>query len=90
VSINPPVLLILGHNPVQRIAHIRAYIFIPVLVQTERARRVLHEQVQETCFVRLELGEFVGYRRGYEVGAATACGECELFLEPGTPGGWGD
>lgn len=58
-------LVILRRNPIQRIAHIRAHIIVTVLVQRERAARVLHEEGQEADFVGAQFGEFgddvVGY-----------------------------
>lgn len=76
-------LPILGGNPVQRIAHIRAHVVIPVLVQGECAARVLHEEVEHADFVVADFGEFGDDVVGDEVGAARAGGEGELFLEPG-------
>ena len=76
-------LAILGRNAIQRIAHICAHVIVPVLVQRERAARVLHEEVQEADFVGAEFGEFGDDVVGYEVGAAGARGESELFLGPG-------
>lgn len=51
-------LPILRRNPIQRIAHICTHIVIPVLVERERAARVLDEEVQHADFVGAEFGEF--------------------------------
>lgn len=69
--------LILWHNAIQRRAHVRAYILIPVLIQRQSARRVLNKEIQKTRFVLLDLGEFLDDRVGYKVGAAAARGENE-------------
>lgn len=74
--------LVLRHNAIQRIAHVGAHIFVVVLVQAQRARRVLDEQVQEARFVLLELRQRVCDVRGDEVRAARARGQGEGFLEP--------
>lgn len=44
-------LRILRHNPIQRITHISPDILVPILVQTERATRVLHEEIEEPDFI---------------------------------------
>lgn len=75
-------LLVLGNHPVQRIAHVGAHILVPVLVQGQRARGVLDEEVQEADFVRGDFGDGVEDVIGYEVGAAGGGGESELFLGP--------
>jgi hypothetical protein len=49
-------LLVLGHNAVQRIAHVGAHIVVVVLVQRQRARRVLDEQRQQPRLVLAQLG----------------------------------
>jgi hypothetical protein len=52
-------LLVLRHNAVQRRAHISAYIGVVVLVQRERAGRVLDEEVQEAGLVALDFGNLL-------------------------------
>lgn len=74
MSIQLP-LPILRRNPVQRIAHVCPHILVPVLVQAQRAARVLDEQVQQARLVRADLGQFGEDVVGYEVGAACAGGE---------------
>lgn len=87
----PPRLL--RHDPLQRIAHILPHILIPILIQTQRAARVLHEQVHQADFELFDLRQRVHDLGGDEVGAAAAGGEGELFLEEGHcwwegGGGW--
>ncbi len=76
-------LLVLGRQPVQRIAHVLPDLLVPVLVQAERTARVLHEEVEQADFVLFELGELLLDVRGDEVGAAGLGGQRELLLEPG-------
>jgi hypothetical protein len=76
-------LLILRHNPVQRRAHVGAYVFVVVLIQAERARCVLDEEVQQPGLVALDLRQLFQDGVGYEVRAPAARGQGELFLEPG-------
>jgi hypothetical protein len=52
-------LLVLWHNAVQRRAHISANIGVVVLVQRERAGRVLDEEVQEAGLVALDFGDLL-------------------------------
>lgn len=75
--------LVLGHNPVQRIAHISPHVLIPVLVQRQRARRVLNEEIQQARLIVLNLGELLDDDVGDEVGPAAARWERQLLLEPG-------
>ena len=44
---------------------------------------MLNEEVQESCLVILDFGEFFEDCVGDEVGAPAARGQGELFLEPG-------
>lgn len=76
-------LLIVRRNPVQRITHISAHIFVPILVQRQCAGGMLNEKIEEAAFVVADFGEFVDDGVGDEVAAARAGGEGELFLEPG-------
>lgn len=76
-------LLILGHNPIQRITHVRAHVLIPILVQTQRAARVLHEQVQDAYFVIADLGKALLDVGGDEVAATAAARKGDAFLKPG-------
>jgi hypothetical protein len=83
MSIQPlPTALVLWHNAVQRIAHVGAHIVVVVLVQAQRARCVLDEEVDEAGLVRLDLRKLFDDVVGDEVGAARARGEGEGFLEP--------
>lgn len=61
-----------GHNAVQRIAHIRPHIFIPILVQAQRAGCVLDKQREQADLVLRDFRERRGDVRCYEIGAA--CG----------------
>ena len=74
-------------QPIQRIAHIRAHVVIPVLVERQAAAGVLDEQVQQADFVVAQFGELGGDVVGDQVAAARARGEREGFLEPGHGGG---
>lgn len=73
-------------NPIERVAHVRADIVIPVLVQGEGATGVLYEEVQHANFVVAEFWEFGDDIVGDEVGATRTRGEGECFLEPGHVG----
>ena len=75
-------LLILRHNAIERITHIGAHILIPVLVEAERAARVLDEERQEPDLVVFELGELLDDRVRYQVRASAARGERKCFLGP--------
>jgi hypothetical protein len=74
VSIQPapiaPDPLVLGHDPVQRIAHVGADVRVPVLVQAQRAGCVLDEEVEEPDFVGFYFWQCGDDVVGYEVGAA--------------------
>lgn len=72
----------LGCNAVQRIRHVRAHVVVPVLVQAERAARVLHEQVQQPHLELPDLGHRADDVVGDEVGAARPRREGELLLRP--------
>lgn len=80
VAVQTLALLVLRHDTIQSRAHVGAHIFVPVLVQAERARGVLDKEVQKAGFVVLDLGEFFEDCVGDEVGASAARGECELLL----------
>ena len=71
---------------VQRIAHIRAHVRVPVLVEAQTARRVLHEQVQDPGLVLLDFRQFFDDLVRDQVAAARAGGQGDLFLEPGHDG----
>lgn len=70
MPIQPAGLLILRHQSVQRVRHVRSHVVIPVLVEAERAARVLDEEIQEADFVRGDFGEGGRDVVGYEVGTA--------------------
>jgi hypothetical protein len=84
MSVQSLALLVLRHNAVQRRAHVRAHILIPVLVQGQRARCMLDEEVQQAGFVVFDLGDFFEDVVGNEVGAARSAGEGKGFLCPRT------
>jgi len=44
-------LLVLGNYAIERIRHVGADVFVPVLVQGERAGCVLDEEVEQTSLV---------------------------------------
>jgi hypothetical protein len=75
-------LPILRRNPIKRITHIRPDILIPILIQTQRARRMLHEQVQQAYFIGFQLRQLRCDVLSYEIGAPGLRGEREGFLEP--------
>jgi hypothetical protein len=83
MPIHPLSLLILRYDAVQRSAHVGAHIGIVVLIERQRAGRVLYEEREQADFVGAEFGELFEDLGGYEVGAAGARGEGEGFLEPG-------
>lgn len=74
--------LILRHNPIQRIAHIRAHILVPILVQAQRAARVLHEQVQQPDLVVFDFRQRRHHVVGDKVRAAGLGGQRDGFLRP--------
>lgn len=82
MAVEVPLLVIRG-NPVKRIAHVGAYIVVPVLVERERTAGVLDEQVQHADLVVADLGQFGQDMVGDEVGATAARGQSEVFLGPG-------
>lgn len=82
VPVQALALLVLRHDAVQRRGHVRAHVLVVVLVQAERARGVLDEEVEQAGLVVFQLGELFEDGVGDEVGAAAAGGEGELFLEP--------
>ena len=86
-----PLLPLIRRDPLQRVRHVLAYVLVPVLVEAERARRVLDEEVQEADAVRGDLGELARDAVGDQVGAARGRREGELLLEPHRRGvgGWG-
>ena len=86
MSIQLP-LLVLWRQPIQRIAHVFSHIGVPVLVQTQRAGRVLDEEVQQPDFVGFEFGERRHDLVRYEVAAAGFGGQRDCFLKPGHAGG---
>ncbi|KAL9036121.1 MAG: hypothetical protein Q9214_006276, partial [Letrouitia sp. 1 TL-2023] len=49
-----PKTCILDHDPIQRIRHVEPHVVVPVLVQAQRAARVLQEQVQQARLDVLE------------------------------------
>jgi hypothetical protein len=74
--------LIHRHNPIQRITHILPYILIPILIQRQRAARMLHEQMQQSDLDVAQLRQFGQDVVGDQVGAARARWEREGLLEP--------
>lgn len=65
MQIQALTLLVLGHNAIQRRAHVRAHILVEILIERQRARSVLDEEVEQACLVLFYLGDFfqdvVGY-----------------------------
>ena len=82
VPVQALALLVFRHDAVQRRGHVRAHVLVVVLVQTQRARGVLDEEVEEARLVVFQLGELFEDCVGDEIGAPAAGGEGELFLEP--------
>lgn len=76
-------LPVLRYDSVQRVAHVGPYVFIPVLVQGEGARRVLHEQMEQPDLVVSQLGQVLLDVVRDEVRAAAPGREGEGLLEPG-------
>lgn len=64
----PPAIL--RRNPIQRVAHVLAHVVVVVLVEAERAARVLDEQVQQADLVGAQLGQLGLDERRDEVRAA--------------------
>lgn len=85
----PRVVVLLRHDPVQRIAHVGPDIRVPVLVHAQRAAGVLHEEMQDADPVVLDLWQLRRYLVGDEVGAARPGGHGERSLEPGHGAGRG-
>ena len=79
-------LPILRCNTIKSIAHISSNILIPVLVQRQRATRMLNKQIEKADFVFLDLGQVFDDCVGDKVGTAGFRGEREGFLEPGHVG----
>lgn len=63
-----------GRDAVEGITHVGANVVVPVLVEAERAARVLDEQVQESDLVVLELRQLADDNVRHEVGAPRARG----------------
>lgn len=74
---------LLGGDAVEGVRHVGAHVVVPVLVEAERARRVLHEQVEQADLVVLDLGQRVPDVVGHQVRAARPRREGELLLRPG-------
>lgn len=72
----------LGRYAVERVAHVGAHVVVPVLVQAQRAARVLDEQVQQADLVLPDLGDGADDVVGHEVRAARPRRERELLLGP--------
>ena len=73
----------LWRDAVQRVEHVGAHVGVPVLVEAQRAARVLREEVQQADAHAGELGgELALDERGDEVRAARARGEDEGLLTP--------
>lgn len=76
-------LAILRRNTIQRIAHISPDILVPILIQRQRARRVLDKQVQQAHFVGPELRQLAHNVIGDEIAAPRSRGQGDGFLGPG-------
>lgn len=72
----------LGGDAIQRIRHVGADIVVPVLVQAQGARGVLHEEVEQADLVVLDLGHGLRDVVCDEVGAARLGRQRELLLRP--------
>lgn len=79
VQISLPVL---GRDAVERVRHVVAHILVPVLVQAERARCVLDEEVEQADLVVAQLGQLALDVVGDEVGALGIGREVDGLLEP--------
>jgi hypothetical protein len=79
-------LLVFRRYAIKRIRHIGSHILVPVLIQGQAARGVLHEEMQYADFVVLQFGQLRDDFIGYEIAAARPCREREGFLEPGHAG----
>lgn len=58
VQVTVPAL-VLGSDAVKRVGHVSPDIAVPVLIQGERGRSVLQEEVQDARFVGLQLRESI-------------------------------
>lgn len=74
VPIQALALFVLGHNAVQRRAHVSAHILVEVFVERQRARRVLDEEIEQPRLVLLDFRDFLENMVGDEVAAAGAGG----------------
>ena len=78
-------LACLGHDAIQGIGHVGPDVVVPVLVEREGARRVLHEQMQDADAVLGDLGAEgrLDVRR-HEIGPTRSRRQGEGRLEPAT------
>lgn len=82
------VSLILRHNPIQRIRHVGPDIIVPVLIQAQRAARMLDEQVQDADaegaqHVVLRITIIIGCvlsNAPFSASASASASECTLNL----------
>ena len=85
------IMTIIRHDALQRVRHVGEHVRVPVLVERQRARRVLHKQVhQPDAQRRDELPELCGHLGRDEVAPARARrAERDGLLGPGCRGGGG-
>ncbi len=76
-----------GGDAVEGVAHVGADVVVPVLVEGERAARVLHEQVQQPDAVLPQLRlQLLHHVLRHQVRAPRPRRQRELLLEPGHRG----
>lgn len=73
----------LGGDAVEGVAHVGAHVVVPVLVEAQRAARVLHEQVQQAHAVLPDLGHGGHHVVRHQVRPARARRQREVLLRPG-------
>ncbi len=57
----------LRYELVEGIAHVRPHVRIPILIQAQSAAGMLHEEIEQANFVRLDLRKGRNDDVGYEV-----------------------
>lgn len=73
---------LLRRDPIEGVGHVGPDLLVPVLVDAERAARVLHEQVHQPDPVRRDLRQGRHHLGRDQVAAARAGGQGEGLLEP--------
>lgn len=72
-----------GGDAIEGVAHVGADVVVPVLVEAQRAARVLHEQVQQADPVLPDLRHLPRHVVRHQVRPPRSRRQRELFLEPG-------